>query len=161
TGSTARRPPKRHNTKSRSAPATTPASTTWCCRLTRPTATASPCEKNRTRRRSTNASLGTFARQTHSTRPSVGRPNGLQGDPALTSNTCNAKSDRVRRSDQRDLRPGDRIVPERRHLARSAQGIGRGASLEVPELRHAHRKPGQHSCRLVAGARRTLPALPR
>ena len=56
-------------------------------------------------------------------------------------------------------RPPRRVVPQRRHLAHSPQGIGRHARFALPGMRCADLAPRQRPGAVVARAARPLPPL--
>src|SRR5207237_9150204 len=63
------------------------------------------------------------------------------------------------RGGQRCPRPGDRVVPQRRDLAGTPQGVGGAPCVALPELRGADRTTGQHPGSLLAAAAGQVPAL--
>ena len=70
------------------------------------------------------------------------------------------RRDRVDRRRLCCARPPRGFVPQRRHLARAPQGIGRHARVALPRLRRPDRAPRQRPAAVVARAAGSLPALP-
>ena len=89
---------------------------------------------------------------------SDGRRNG--SDDAVTA----VSDDVLRRSSsgrRRGDRPADRLVPQRRRLARAARRVGRAPAERVPAVRARDPGAGQRARAVVAAAARPVPRLRR
>src|SRR4051794_14484426 len=101
-------------------------------------------------------------RALHRFRPTRrGYRSGSRSIPRYCLNTrlaCSTR-DRTRRRNLWPLRARDRLLPQRRHLARAEEGVGCFATVALSRLRRANLTTRQHPRCLVAVLTREVPPL--